>query len=817
MSVDALALDPTSSTLIELLRQAVRTGSATAQPLDRSKCTSDAHYAYWRFLHRLQTHPVVGLDHGVLLRQAVRWSGGRLFVGKPAPELRVVAERCGIHWTPAGELVAEPYRPVWLEGDDWPTGRGLDDAPALRVPDERVPGEPWLWAMGAGIKSWHSLAQKEACWQSLTAPPGSTTLIGLPTGAGKSLVFQTLARFGSGLTVVVVPTVALAIDQWSAAQQVLSNFPEISPRYYAANDPGCDQAAIRQAIKDGTCRLLYVSPEACVSGSLRGVLDDLAAEGRLENFVVDEAHIIDTWGGHFRVEFQLLSLRRRQWLEKSNQRLRTFLLSATFTPTCQTMLQDLFGSGGWRQFASQRLRPEMTYARQAFASDLDRNGSLLDALRHLPRPLILYVTEVKEAEDFRALLTAQGYGAVASFTGNTRSADRRRLLDDWRADRLDIMVATSAFGMGVDKPDIRAVVHACFPENLHRYYQEVGRGGRDGASSVALWMPTTRDRKVAEGLLPKLLGDDLIALRWATMLEQDRATGDDGALTLPMDAKHERLLGNRSYGENVRWNKRLLLMMARAGMIELADLEVEPDADRPGEFTDWVSVKPKFPPRAGDVAERLAGPRKQELAAGKQGLLALDKYLTGARPICRLLRHEYGDDTQVVCGGCPACREFELEPESVPLLEFDTFTVTCPKLEVISTSDSFETPRGISRLAERLRDLISDIGLRRIVLASGVARDIAAAMAEIMPPEGRRWYRLDRSEHLGRILVAPDEHLLCVHGVEPDRQMLRCQHGRRVSHLFQLGAKIVDPNGRVVLSEAGAAFYTSIDQWLAEV
>ena len=805
--------------LVELFRDAVRTGLAPDELPPCPRETWGASYAYWRFLKRLRSDPGVSLDHGVLLRQAVRWSGDRLFIGRLADAFRAVAKACGVALTPAGELVADAYRPAWLAGDDWPIGRGLDDPPVIRVPDERIPAEPWLWAMGSGegIRSWHSLAQKEACWQALTAAPGSTTLVALPTGAGKSLVFQTLARFATGVTVVIVPTVALAIDQWTAAGEVLGRFPQLAPRYYAANDPASDPAAVRQALKDGTCRLLFVSPEACVSGSLRAVLDELAEAGRLENLVVDEAHIIDTWGSHFRVEFQLLAVRRRQWREKANGRLRTFLLSATFTPSCQQMLQDLFGGGLWQQFASQRLRPEMTYARQAFAREDDREARLLEALRHLPRPLILYATEVKEAERLRDLLLADGYRTVAAFTGNVRSGERKRLLDAWRANELDIMVATSAFGMGVDKPDVRAVVHACFPENLHRYYQEVGRGGRDGASSICLWLPTTRDREVAAGLLPTLLGPDLIRLRWSTMLHSARSAGDGRVLSLPMDAKHQRLLGYRSYGENIRWNKRLVLMMARAGLVELVELASEQDPDAPGEYVEWVSLISKFPPQAEDLPDRLAEPRRQELVTGSQGLLALDKYQSGERPICRLLRREYGDDTQVVCGGCPACRGHEADRHSVPPLDFDNLPPTNPKLEVIASTESFATPRAILRFAERIRDLMADAGPRRLMLAPALAIDIRQALAEVLPPDGRGWYRIDDSSDVDRIIVGPNDHLLCVHNTEPDRRLMSLRQGRRVSHLFPTGAKISDPNGRVVLSDAGAAFFTSLDQWLAEL
>ena len=604
----------TRNVLSQAFRQAVSSGVAPEE-IPFPATTSEVDYALWRFLTLLKRCQVPTRDHGVLLRQAVRWSGDRLFVGNWAPALAAEGAKCGVHLAGSGDLTTEAYAPTWLVGERWKCGNGLDAPPEIATPNKLVGAEPWLWSLADGrMQRWHSPAQKEAAGKHSLHRRVPRHWLACPRGLGESLSFQLAARFSAGVTIVVVPTTALAVDQYLAAQSILAAFPHLGPRYYSSNDPNSDPAAVRAALRDGSCRLLFTSPEACVSGSFRAVIDGLAEAGRLDTLVIDEAHIIDSWGGHFRVDFQLLALRRRQWLEKSGGKLRTLLLSATFTPNCLGLLKTMFGDPCWTQFACQRLRPEITYFRSGFDTAKDRDELLIDALHHLPRPLILYVTEVKQAIHFRDLLQNAGFVETECFHGDTSGADRRRLLLDWRENRIETMVATSAFGMGVDKADVRAVVHACYPENVHRYYQEVGRGGRDGAKSIALWMPwVARDRAVATNLLPKMLGADLIAVSPDTLYAGVRDEAD-GLISMPTNAKHERLMGGRSYGENIRWNKRLLLMMSRANLIDLADIVYEEDADEPEGWLERVYLRCNFVPNRKDLAKLLKQSREREMA-----------------------------------------------------------------------------------------------------------------------------------------------------------------------------------------------------------
>ena len=176
-----------------------------------------------------------------------------------------------------------------------------------------------------------------------------------------------------------------------------------------------------------------------------------------------------------------------------------------------------------------------------------------------------------------------GLSRIATFDGKTADSERLRVIREWAENRLDGIVATSAFGVGLDKNDVRTVIHATIPETLDRYYQEVGRGGRDGKPSASLLVFEDTDWILPERLAkPKIISDKLGFNRWKAMYQSRRKTGEDDLWEIDIDAVHEGLSGGSEY--NVNWNMRTLILMARAGLVVL-ELEENPEetGEAPGE------------------------------------------------------------------------------------------------------------------------------------------------------------------------------------------------------------------------------------------
>lgn len=801
-------------TAVEALRRALELGDPTGLAFGKPRESYTLDGAIWRFLRVWENDQSIGPDHAVAFRQIARWQGQNLFVGKLPAALDEYRAQAGFEVTPAGTLRSLPFTPEWLLNDCIKNTEGIDGRPTVRRFQEEVLAEPYLTSLG--YMHWQSQAQKEATWLALTAPPGSTTLITLPTGSGKSLCFQILSRFGSGLTVVVVPTVALAMDQWRGAKEVLGEIPDLNPQYFAADDTNLNPESVISDVREGRTRLLFTSPEACVSGRLRYALDEAAQRHQLENLVVDEAHIIESWGAYFRVDFQMLATLRRRWSESTESGLRTYLLSATFTPGTRSVLQKLFGTGGgeWREFISQRLRPEMTYYSHSFRTLDARQRAVQECAWRLPRPAIIYTTEVAEAKRFAQLLRQAGFKRVGCFHGETRAAERRSLLGKWRNDDVDVMVATSAFGLGVDKPDVRTVVHACMPENLHRYYQEVGRGGRDGASSICILIPTERDYEVAKGLTPRLLSEEIVQKRWESMW-QDREdiSQDDFTWKLNTGSRRTELLGQRTYNENVRWNKRLILQLLRAGKLEV--LEVEYRKEEEGvDPSEWVAVKIKFSPTAHDIGSSIADQREQEMKAAAEGLNQMQSYLTGQRPICKVLRGLYAA-SQRVCGGCKACRQ-EARPVAVHVeLEFDAGPSGTPACKIVTDCPDPFQQRGENSFKLLLRKMVSQKRLHRFACEPSDHEPLMNLFARAFSQAEQSLYRLDALDEGPSFHLLPSERIVFFHFRRLNQDALMFDRGNEVVHLIGTGVKYIDESGRYPNEARGSRIFPSPEFWIS--
>lgn len=369
--------------------------------------------------------------------------------------------------------------------------------------------------------------------------------------------------------------------------------------------------------------------------------------------------------------------------------MRTLLLSATFGPGTIDTLKTLFtdSSSYWEEYVIQRLRPEIHYFSPGTAlSGTEQETEVMQAVMHLARPMILYVTEKVHAEQWTQRLRHRGLKRVACFHGETRQSERNRILEAWRSDALDLVVATSAFGMGVDKPDVRAVLHACFPENIDRYYQEVGRGGRDGApcSAVALW--TTADRQVGMGMGTRLLTDEeKIRERWNAMWNNAQRIDSSLQHRIPLWVSPNYKLHERTYNESVTWNKRLLLMMERAQLLQVDSLSIDA-AEEGEELREWAVVQMRestvnLHARLGTLLEPS---RARETQAWQVSRTRLDQLLSHAESACRLLRAHYGRETYRTCGSCAKCRvDPDIRTGSTPLVLRLAHLRTTPKIDIV--------------------------------------------------------------------------------------------------------------------------------------
>jgi ATP-dependent DNA helicase RecQ len=440
-------------------------------------------------------------------------------------------------------------------------------------PDYRLQMDPFM-TKATGLGTYLSRGQREALRAMFHLPAGVTLLANLPTGSGKSLLGQAAALVQGGLgkmTIVVVPTVALALDQMRRMKdmlRVLDPYWEDMPLAYHGDLNQEERRQIRQALTDGTQRILFASPES-VTGSLRRSIESAARAGYVRTVVIDEAHLVVGWGDAFRPAFQLLPALVRTLRElNGGEPIRTVLASATLTSNTVKVLQNLFGPPEQTYMvAGVHLRPEPRYATYTAADAAERTELVLAAVDAAPRPFILYVTERAQAKVWHRRLEARGHRRLALFHGGTRDRERERILEDWAANRIDAVVATSAFGLGVDKSDVRAVIHATLPESLDRFYQEVGRGGRDGKACASLLVSEPQDIPLAHGIAsPTLIGNDNGHERWTLMLQN--AKQDAGGLTWVDITVRPAHLKQKSRA-NKAWNLRTLTLMARAKLIEL--------------------------------------------------------------------------------------------------------------------------------------------------------------------------------------------------------------------------------------------------------
>ncbi|WP_442769349.1 DNA helicase RecQ [Zoogloea ramigera] len=304
---------------------------------------------------------------------------------------------------------------------------------------------------------------------------GGDALVLMPTGGGKSLCYQIPALLRPGVAIVVSPLIALMQDQVSALKEVgvAADFLNSTLSFDRAME-------IERAMLAGALDLLYVAPERLVTPRFLDLLDHLNEAGQLALFAIDEAHCVSQWGHDFRPEYLQLSI-----LQERYPQIPRIALTATADAQTRHEIAERLRLQDAREFVSSFDRPNIRYT--IVPKDNPR-AQLLAFIRdgHLGEAGIVYCSSRKKVDETAAWLVEKGIAALpyhAGMSTEERATNQDRFL---REDGI-VMVATVAFGMGIDKPDVRFVAHLDLPRSIEGYYQETGRAGRDGLPAEA-WM-----------------------------------------------------------------------------------------------------------------------------------------------------------------------------------------------------------------------------------------------------------------------------------------------------------------------------------------
>ncbi|GGW60211.1 ATP-dependent DNA helicase RecQ [Streptomyces lucensis JCM 4490] len=347
---------------------------------------------------------------------------------------------------------------------------------------------------------------------------GRDVLVVMPTGSGKSAIYQVPTVLLGGPAVVVSPLIALQRDQVAGLRE------SAAPDAVAVNSAQPDSVVDRswRAVREGEAEYLFLSPEQLAKDT---VLKRLRAL-KPSLFVVDEAHCVSAWGHDFRPDYLNLG--------EAAERLGrppVLALTATAAAPVRTDIVDHLRMHDTQVVTAGTDRPNIHLAVHTFTDDAAKRDAVARWTAGAGAPGILYTATRKDAESYAARLRQDGVDAQAYHAG-LKAADRRRIQDGFMAGAPRVVVATSAFGMGIDKPDVRFVAHASVPESLDSYYQEIGRAGRDGEPARAVLFYRPEDLGLQKFLTARTLDGDGLRGMMTTLLSQD------GALSRSEVARH---------------------------------------------------------------------------------------------------------------------------------------------------------------------------------------------------------------------------------------------------------------------------------------
>lgn len=416
-----------------------------------------------------------------------------------------------------------------------------------------------------GFEYYTSIEQKIAVDYNLNLRNGKSLLVVLPTGKGKSLVFKTPLFFEAGLSILIVPTVSLAIDQ----NLKLDKLANISNNVYYSGLESKEKKEIISNLKNDKLDILVISPEGLLGKNIKNLIIDLAKRKLISRFIFDEAHLIVDWGNFFRVEYQLIADFWKKLKKDYDPNIKTLFLTATIDDFQVDKIRSNFNlEDDLIQIRADNFRRELNFYIHRSKDKNNKANDLIAKALILAKPMIIYLDRLDEIDRIYDKLIEIGYSENSLKKFTSRTKQRLELINNWKEDKIDIIIASSAFGIGVDKPNIRTIIQGYIPENISRLYQEAGRAGRDRFSAVSyLSYNSNQDFKIANFFVEKVISAENALVRWKSMfssINKIKGIYFIDCNTVPTHLKY-------TSEKNRSWNIHLILKLKETDRIEIID------------------------------------------------------------------------------------------------------------------------------------------------------------------------------------------------------------------------------------------------------